>query len=45
MDLKYMSKVMLGNVEGLKENCKRLKLEMVSLETVPDLVHFLMKAE
>ena len=47
---KYRRKVIVGNVEKrlkslLKEKCKELKIDILSLETMPDHVHVFVRAE
>src|SRR5215467_10806219 len=47
---KYRRKVIVGNVEKrlkslLKEKCKELDIDILSLETMPDHVHVFLRAE
>ncbi len=46
---KYRKKLIIDNVEKrlksiLKEKCKQLAIEIISLETMPDHVHIFLKA-
>ena len=46
----YRRKVIVGNVEKrlkslLKEKCKQLKIDILSLETIPDHVRVFVRAE
>ena len=48
--LKYRKKVLVGSVEKrlkslLKEKCKQLDIDIISLETMPDHVHIFLKAD
>ena len=47
---KYRRRVIVGNVEKrlkslLKEKCKELKVDILSLETMPDHVHVFVRGE